>query len=50
MPLERSQPVFTSIICAHKATNIENWTKIGCLHFEIIGLKGIVKTGSTLDS
>jgi len=33
--LERSQPNFTAIICSHKATNSENFTKIGCVISEI---------------
>ena len=33
--LERPQPNFTAIICAHKATNSENFTKIGCVISEI---------------
>jgi len=33
--LERPQPNFTAIICAHKATNSENFAKIGCVTFKI---------------
>ena len=44
--LERLQPNFTAIIYACSATDPENWAKVGRVHFEDIGLEGIVKTGS----
>jgi len=42
-PIELSQPYFTGIIYARRATNPENWAKIGRVYFEIIGLERIVK-------
>jgi len=39
MSLERSQPNFTAIIYAHRATNSENSAKIGRVYFEEIGLE-----------
>jgi len=48
--LERSQPNFTANIYAPKATNTENWVKIGCILSEIIGLEPVVKTGSRFGS
>jgi len=41
--LERSQSSFTAIICNHKATNPENWAKVGRVLSEIIGLEPVVK-------
>jgi len=48
--LEWSQPNFTPIICAHTATNPENWAKIGLVLSEITGLEPTVKTGSSFGS
>jgi len=36
--LRRSQPNFTAIIYAHRATNTENWAKIGRVDFVENGL------------
>jgi len=41
--LMRSQPHFTAIIYARKCTNLENFTKIGRVLSEIIGLEPLVK-------
>ena len=51
--LYRLQPNFTAVLCTHVnhiATNPENLVKIGRIHFQEIGLVGIVKTGSTFRS
>jgi len=47
---ERSQPNFTAIIYAHKATNSENFAKIGRMVSEIIRLEPVVKTESIFGS
>jgi len=48
--LEWSQPNFTAIICAHMATNAENFVKIGLVLSEITWLELVVKTGSSFGS
>ena len=48
--LERSQPHFTSVIYVWKATNPENFAKIGRVLSQTIGHKPIVNTGSSFDS
>jgi len=45
--LERSQPSFTAIIYAHKATNSEKFAEVGRILSEITGLEPVVKTGSS---
>ena len=42
--LERSQPIFTAVIYARKATNFENLANIGRVLCEIIELEPVVKT------
>jgi len=48
--LKRSQLNFTAIIHARKATNPENFAKIGCVLSEIIASKQQKKTGSSFSS
>jgi len=50
--LERSQPNFTAIffVYGRKATNSENFAKIGQVLSQIIGAEPIIKTGSSFGS
>ena len=44
----QSQPNFTAIIYARRDTNPENWAKIEHVHFEVIGLDGVVTRRSAI--